>query len=89
MVEIQQRSLNTIIRESGLQNVDVLNIDVEGAELEILSSIDFDVFNPKVICVEIHAIDISTAYESEVAKILFSKGYRCVGSSVITYFFVR
>ena len=69
--------------------VDVLNIDIEGAELELLESFDFDLFKPKIICIEIHGNDIVKCLESEVAKLLFSKGYKCVGCCVITFFFVK
>ena len=68
--------------------VDYLNIDIEGAELAALGGLDFDRHAPSIISIEIHASDVEEAVKSEVFRYLSDRGYRCVGCSVITYFFV-
>ena len=52
-------------------------------------SFDFSKFDPLVIAVEIHGNDIKSCISSPVAGLLFSKGYKCVASCVITFFFVK
>lgn len=56
---------------------DFLNIDVEGMDFKILLSINFDVFTPKVICVEAAEYSpIATgARKNEIIHFLISKGY--------------
>jgi len=66
-----------------------MNIDVEGAELEILQSFDFEKYTPSIIAIEIHGNDIVKNLNSDIAVLLLSKGYRLVGCAVITYFFVK
>lgn len=85
----RQVSVDKELIRQGVSNIDVLNIDVEGAELEILKNFDFKRFSPSVIAIEIHGNNIEKCLESEEAKLILSNGYRAVGCAVITYFFVR
>ena len=77
------------LKRQGIENIDVLNIDVEGAELEILKTFDFQRFSPSVIALEIHGNNIEKCLETEEARIILNKGYRAVGCAVITFFFVK
>ena len=36
------------------RKIDFLNIDLEGADFEALQSLNFNVYRPKLICVEIY-----------------------------------
>ena len=69
--------------------VDFIKLDVEGAELEILKSFDFDFFKPSVIAVEIHGNNLQECLKSDEARLILGKGYQFVGSAVITQFFAR
>lgn len=86
---VRQVNLNAELKRQNVSSIDVLNIDIEGAELEVLKTFDFELFRPKVVAIEIHGNDIQKALKTEEAKILLDKGYRCSGCAVITYFFVR
>ena len=85
----QQVNLNKELQRQGISKISVLKIDVEGAELEILKALDFDLFKPSIISIEIHGNDIEKCLETEEAKLILSKGYQVAGSAVITQFFVR
>lgn len=89
-VEIPLRTLDSILDEHKPANkrLDFLNIDVEGFELEVLKGLSLDRYPPRVIAMEIHAAHVMEALHSETAQYLRSKGYECVGSTVITYFFM-
>ncbi len=78
--KIQSLKLNTILNKSKYKNkkIDFLNIDIEGADLEALQSIDFKIYQPKIICVEIMDKDIS---ESLIYKFLTNLHYEKVWSS--------
>ena len=89
VIKHRQVNLNEELKRQGVNNIDVLNIDVEGAEFEILNNFEFDYFSPSVIAVEIHGNDIQKCLETEEAKLILENGYRAVGCAVITFFFVR
>ena len=85
----RQVNLNDELKRQGITKIEFLNIDVEGAELEILKTFNFQYFKPSVIAVEIHGNDIEECLKSEMAQIILSNGYQAVGSAVITQFFAR
>ncbi|UTW64027.1 FkbM family methyltransferase [bacterium SCSIO 12741] len=62
--------------------IDVLNLDVEGLDLEILEGWDFDNHSPKIICVECK--DLKTGEVDErIDTLIKSKGYKLSGSNPI------
>lgn len=52
IIDVNTRVLNEILEENKIYEIDFLSVDVEGAELKILKSIDYDKFNIKVIVYE-------------------------------------
>ena len=50
--EVECVQLNDILEENNMKHIDYMTIDVEGAELEIIKSIDFDRFNITYLQVE-------------------------------------
>jgi FkbM family methyltransferase len=73
------------------QQIDFMNVDVEGHDLEVLKSNDWNRFRPRFVVVEDIAVDPD---KSEIAKFMRSFGYEvCVQNSIILgklneYFFV-
>lgn len=51
-LRVKSRTLNSIIDECELLNIDLLSIDVEGAEMEVLKGLDLDKHRPKLILLE-------------------------------------
>ena len=51
-ITVEARSLNSILKETGTKSVDLLSIDVEGAELEVLEGLDLDKYKPSLILLE-------------------------------------
>jgi hypothetical protein len=49
---VRTRTLDEVLAEHPLPHVHVLKIDVEGAEYDVLSGVDWDVFTPDLICIE-------------------------------------
>ena len=88
-VRMPQVNINDELLRLGVYRFDFLNLDVEGAEEEILNSFKFELFQPAIIAVEIHGNHVLNALGGEIATLILSKGYRCVGCAVITYFFVK
>ncbi len=61
--KINSKKLTTIINNTKFKNkkIDFLNIDLEGADFDALQSLDFKIYRPKLICVEIHDKDIENS----------------------------
>ena len=45
------RSLSEILQENGVKNIDLLNVDVEGMDLEVIRSHDWSI-KPTIVVVE-------------------------------------
>lgn len=77
---VHPRSLTDVIDGTHYKGreIDYLNIDAEGHDLNVLKSLDFDRYKPKVISVEIYARDIEEVLETEIHKFLKRKGYKYI-----------
>ena len=73
--EVACRRLSDILNECGISHIDYLNIDVEGAEMNVLTGVDFAVHRPECISVEIHG-ELEQASKSDVYRFLIDKRYR-------------
>lgn len=51
-VRMRMSTLSTLVAEHGIDKVDFLKIDVEGAEADVLAGADWSAFRPSVIVVE-------------------------------------
>ena len=69
IVDVRCVTLNSVLDKYDIQHVDFCSIDTEGAEVNILSSIDFDAINIRVIMVENNYKDES------IDTILTKNGY--------------
>jgi FkbM family methyltransferase len=71
--EVNMRRLDHILDSSKVSKIDFLNIDCEGSDLDILSSIDFARLRPLLISVEDHSVNwmvsplVKTLAENEYA----------------------
>ena len=72
------------------QAIDFLTIDVEGLEIDILSTNDWDRHRPTVIVAEdLGAFDVPTVLSRPLSRYLGEVGYRLCGKSHHTLFFVE
>ena len=78
--KIKSLKLNSILNQSKFKNrqIDFLNIDVEGADFEVLKSLDFTIYEPKIICIEIMEKNI---FESDIYNFLININYKKIWSS--------
>ncbi len=82
--EIQIVSLKTILEQHIKEGecIDFLDVDVEGFDLEVLQSNDWDRFRPKVILIETN-MDLSSDLQSKITQFLKEKKYILIAKSVI------
>ena len=75
--EVPTRTLNSILDQSEFRDqvIDALSIDVEGHELAVLRSLDFDRYQPRVVIIESHLRSLEELMASEEFKLLAGNGY--------------
>ena len=69
------------------KKIDFLNVDVEGHDYEVISSLNMDKYRPGIICIEIHDFSIQTYNEDEIAKYLIGKDYKIIAATYPNVFF--
>ena len=70
-ISVPQRKLDTLLKNelSGVSNIDILKIDVEGGELKVLLGLDFSKYSPTIILVE------NICKKTDIYNFLLSKRY--------------
>ena len=86
--EIKAFTLDEILSRDKYRNskIDLLDIDVEGADLKVLRGLSFEKFKPELVCVEIHAKGIK---KSNIYNFLIDKNYELLWSGVFSHIFKR
>jgi FkbM family methyltransferase len=84
--EAETKPLNVIMEDSPFrgQQIDFLNIDCEGSDLEVLESLDFPTYQPRLVAVE--AIDPTTS--AKIKEFMNSQGYAMTHRLGFTRIFV-
>ncbi len=74
---VQTKTLTSIIDQTRYKDckIDLLSVDVEGFELKVLKSLDFERFQPKIVVVESQARALNQVLNSEVYRYLTARGY--------------
>ena len=82
-------NLERICSQNGLESPDVLCLDIEGLDLEVVASINFDRLRPKLICVEAvrYMDDRTPVIEHRFAEVLQDKGYMKYADTFINQIF--
>ena len=88
---VRTRTLDSILAEHGFSDrvIDFLSVDVEGHDLEVLRSLDFDLHRPELICVELHEPDIRKVIDNALYRFLTEKGYQLVAWPKPSLIFAR
>lgn len=89
-LDLPTRSLASILTDVVPEETQItfLSIDVEGLELEILESNDWDRFRPGIILVEQLDCDLSQAMFHSTTRFLSKKCYSLIYKTIHTAFFV-
>ena len=90
-IEIKTETLNNVLKLSPFKNkqIDLLNIDTEGNDFKVLKSLDFEIYNPKIIIIETHLKDIQKILMSEPYKYLINKNYNLVSWNIYSLIFIK
>ena len=66
--------------------IDFLDVDVEGADLQVLKGINFSKRKPKLICVEIHQKNFK---KHKIYRFLIKKKYKLIWQESFSFLFKR
>lgn len=85
---IKPRKLSSVLEECKVgQPIDLMSIDVEGHELDVLQSNDWQEYRPRVLLVEIIDFDLSRPEASPVHTFLLERGYALFAKTYNTVFY--
>tara|TARA_Y100000992_G_C21231819_1_gene475890 strand:+ start:39 stop:746 length:708 start_codon:yes stop_codon:yes gene_type:complete len=98
--KVKCQTIQNLLDNSKYKNkkIDFLNIDVEGAEIKVLNTLNFKIYDPSLICIEILGYrDLNLEQReiqiknSQIFKFLENKGYKKVwsGQSYCSHLFVK
>lgn len=74
-IAVPVKRLDQLLAEEAIGHFDFLNIDVEGRDLAVLQSNDWQRWKPRIIAVEDHEMDLSRVDRSATYQFLAATGY--------------
>jgi len=88
---IRSKRLNDIIKETRFfkKEIDFLNIDAEGVDFKVIKSLNFKIYKPKYICIEIHNLKKSNMKNNNIYKFLINKNYSLLWNHRWSFIFKR
>lgn len=69
-IQVNALTINELLKKFASQKPDFISIDIEGLDAEVIRSLDFDLWEPKVICIE-NDVDL----HSSLASFMEDHGY--------------
>jgi len=90
---IKTNTLNNILKENKIKKIDFMNIDIEGNELEVLKTLNFQKLDIKVICIEIVNYEFYSnkikINKKKIFNILKKNNYRLKFKTSVNYIFIK
>ena len=88
-INVQCSSLNDVLNKTKYKNrpIDFLNVDVENTEKDVLESLNFQVYRPKLICVEIHSKSEEDLKKNVTYNFLLEKNYKIAWNKEYSFIF--
>lgn len=91
IVEVNVRRLSTILEQNldGDREIDFLNLDVEGFEMEVLQSNNWEKFQPKVMVIECLDTFARSSSVKDIVEFVEGKGYTLYFKLPLSFIFIR
>ena len=89
--KVQLETVGNIVDEHTFQNVNFISLDVEGLDLAILKSIDFNKIRPELLCVETIEFSLNNNLNKnqEIISYMLTQGYRVYADTNLNTLFCR
>lgn len=78
---VESRTLTQIIESSPYKGkrIDFLSVDAEEHDLEVLHSLDFEIYSPRLVAVECHEKTFDEVKNTELYQFVVDQGYVLIG----------
>lgn len=87
---IKTKNLNSILKDYKFFNIDFMNLDIEGHELKVLKTIDFEKINIKYLCIEmIDHNKLSILNNKNIKDLLIKNNYSLVKNFGFNHIFKK
>jgi len=88
-MEIASKRLENVLDDyiDEKQKIDFLSVDVEGLDLDVIQSNNWEKYRPEIVLVEILVLDLNRISENEIAIYMRSHDYEIFGKTFNTVFF--
>ena len=87
-IKIQAYKLETLLNNFSISNIDYLNIDVEGSDFKVITSLNFVKFRPKLISIEQNIYNTEKIIKNECHEFLIKKNYFLVSKIGVTCIYI-
>jgi len=91
--KVKTDTLSNILKKHKINSIDFMNIDIEGNELEVLKTINFNKIDIKVICIEIVNYELYSdkikINKNKIFNILKKNKYNLKFKTFVNYIFVK
>ncbi len=89
--QVQLETVENIADEYNFQKVNFISLDVEGLDLAILKSIDFNKLRPELLCVETIEFSLNNTINKnqEIITYMLTQGYRVYADTNLNTLFCR
>ena len=74
-IKIIAFKLQTLLEKLNIKHIDFLNVDVEGSDYKVISSLDLNKIRPKMICIEENKYDIKDIINDAIQSFMNSNDY--------------
>lgn len=87
--KVNAETLNELMKRHKVPfSFDLLAVDAEEHDYEVLKSIDFQIFRPKLIVAEDETYQIEDPFQNNIYKLLVEQGYRLEGYVLKNLYFI-
>ncbi len=90
--KIRTITLTKLLKKNKIRKIDFMNIDIEGSELKVLKTINFNYFDIKVICIEVlnqFFTKRAKINKDKIIKILKQNNYTLKFKTFANYVFIK
>ena len=74
-IKVNAFKLQTLLDKLNINHIDFLNIDVEGSDYKVISSLNLNKIRPKMICIEENRYDIKDIINDTMQNLMNSNDY--------------
>lgn len=84
-------SINEILETNTTKKINLLSLDIEGLDLELLQSLDFEKYQPDILCIETSRCldERRLEQDAEIITLIQNKGYKLYADTSLNSIFIN